>query len=66
MNGHTNKLVSFVIGILLIVAGLVPLLQGQGVIITFLPENLLIYQIATIILGLILIVFAFKRRYRRY
>ncbi len=60
-----DKLVNFIIGILLILAGFIPILQGQGITQDFLPQNLLIYQIATIILGALLIFFVFrKRRYK--
>ena len=60
-----DRLVNFIIGVLLIIAGFIPILQDQGITQDFLPTNLLIYQIATIILGALLIFFVFrKRRYK--
>ncbi len=62
-----NKFVYFILGILIIVTGGIPLLQAQGIEIVFLPENLLVYQIATMVLGAFILMFALKRRrYRPY
>jgi len=64
MNGYyyMDKIVYFILGILIIVAGGIPLLQSQGIGLIFLPENILFYQIATIVLGAIIILFTLRRR----
>ena len=57
-----GKIVNIVLGILLIAAGLIPLLQDQGIELP-LPENVLIYQIATIVIGILVLFFTLRRRY---
>lgn len=71
MYGHdvTSKIVFFIGGILLIAVGLIPIIQSQMGALTFLPEDIIVYQISTIVLGAFLFLYAFKRRrfgYRNY
>jgi len=54
------KIINFVIGLIVLLLGLIPFLQSKGLVISFLPKDILVYQIASVVLGAIIIFLSLK------